>query len=311
MDITQFGPFIGINNVDDPKDIGNQACTEAENVDFDNQGQGVIRDGYALYAAATAPHSGFGNNAGDLCLFVEGSALKMLNSDATKTTLRTGLIPNVKMSYCEVNNQVYYSNRTVLGYVENKQAKTLPTFAEILAMVTGREYDRMDLILKFRQPMRAGDIIRYYNGRLYTVLGGTITFSDPLAFYRTDRTKNTIQVPGRITMFEPVADGFILCWGDGIWFAQGGEPKDFVFTKKASYNVKANTTVRVEGGLIGDGIQGEVLKFGTERGICIAGDGGLFQNLTMKKYVMPTGTTGAALYRVDNGIGRYIAVIQN
>ena len=53
----KVGPFYGIDNSSDPRQIKSGGLSQARNVDFDDQGWARVRDGVALSIPADAPHS--------------------------------------------------------------------------------------------------------------------------------------------------------------------------------------------------------------------------------------------------------------
>ena len=76
-------------------------------------------------------------------------------------------------------------------------------------------------------PMTPGEIIRGYNGRLYTVKDDTITFSEPMRYGLTSIAYNQIKMSGPITIFEPVIDGIYVGAGTKVWFLAGTDPTKF------------------------------------------------------------------------------------
>ena len=86
-------------------------------MDIDNEGKAKRRTGYTRkYTPSGKIHSMWSNDR--ICLFVEGSTLKRLNADYTASTIRDG-VSTLPMSYVDVNENVYYSNATVNGYVDS------------------------------------------------------------------------------------------------------------------------------------------------------------------------------------------------
>lgn len=113
-----FTGFAGLRN-----DVSAERFTPADlevatNVDLDNTGKLLSRDGYLKKINAVV-HSLWAH--GDVCLYVQGSSLKRLNSDLTSSvTVRSDLTAGLTMSYDEVDNKVYYSNGTQTGiYTSN------------------------------------------------------------------------------------------------------------------------------------------------------------------------------------------------
>lgn len=68
-------------------------------------------------------------------------------------------------------------------------------------------------------PMPAGDIVRYLNGRLFVAVGSTLYYSEPYALSLRSPTRNYIQFPERITVLEPVNNGFFVIADQTYWVA--------------------------------------------------------------------------------------------
>lgn len=68
-------------------------------------------------------------------------------------------------------------------------------------------------------PMPAGDIVRYLNGRLLVAVGSTLYYSEPYALSLRSPTRNYIQFPERITVLEPVNNGFFVVADQTYWVA--------------------------------------------------------------------------------------------
>lgn len=293
----QFGPFKGLNTVDDGRNLTDDDLTQAQNIDFDNVGDVELRPGRTLKASGDI-HSLWPpfEIPISICLFVEGNALKLLNADYTKTTLKTGLTAGLPMSYDFINGQVWYSNGEVIGYVESLTDHSLSTPAE-----------------PFKSAMYPGEIIAFYNNRLYAVKGNAVYYSDPMAFGRRDRRNCRLYFQGRITLFKPVTDGVFISFGGKTFFMTGTEPDQFILRNVADYAAITGTAIDVERKLIGEGVQGRTAMWDSEKGVCLGTDGGGFENLTIKRYLMPSDMRrGASIYRKkNNGIGHFICSVSN
>ena len=115
-----FNKFSGVNNRSDPKDLGADEFVVGENVDLNDNKKALLR------AGTTSVYSGDIHSLwsqGNLCFFVEGTALKRLVRDSagtyTTSTLRNDMTPGAEVSYTYVNGDVYYSNIHVNGMIRN------------------------------------------------------------------------------------------------------------------------------------------------------------------------------------------------
>ena len=129
--IASLGYFSGINNVDDPVRLppvpvkigtgGYKAAYPlvwARNVDIDNTYALSSRDGSKLIIPGNDVHSAWndGTFKDGICLFVDGTSLFIFNFDKTVTELVTGLINGARMSYASVNDRIYMTNGSFIGY---------------------------------------------------------------------------------------------------------------------------------------------------------------------------------------------------
>lgn len=76
-------------------------------------------------------------------------------------------------------------------------------------------------------PLPAGEHISWLAGRLYTALGDTLSFSEPMRPHLTDPAHNVIRFVGDITFIMAVADGMFVGDSRGVWFLSGTEPGRF------------------------------------------------------------------------------------
>lgn len=90
----------------------------AINVDFDRMGKWRRRTGTELVLPMDDAHSLWAPKSGAYAYFVAGTALCRLDPiRRTRVILRTGLAPGAPMSFCEVNEDIFYSNGYQSGSV--------------------------------------------------------------------------------------------------------------------------------------------------------------------------------------------------
>lgn len=296
----QFGPFTeGIDNVNDVRSLSKKALREAVDCDVDNTGSLDARP-IIKTVHTTASHSLFGNKDKSLLLVVEGTALRRINSDNTRTTIYSGITAGVPMSYVEYLNMIYLSNGQIIG-------KTDGHTVTLLSSADTRPY---------KDTVKPGNIIEVHNDRLYTIVGGCIQFSDAKSVETRDRRFCRIFVPGNITMFKSMNDGIWLSFGGKTYFISGLDPTDqFTLIEKADYG-SLGQAVEVPRELLIPSLQGfggKTIAWMSERGGCIGGDGGTMINLSARKYAIASGMRIAANFlRITNsGIGHFISAMKN
>lgn len=302
--LVQLGPFLGgVDNINPVRSLSPDTLSEGINIDIDNVGFVANHPGLTTISA-DATHSLWANRKRDISLFVQGTTLK--RNITTPATLRTGLTSGLPMSYEEINDIIYFSNRVILERTDGFAVVSLATdFTNQIA----RE-DR-----PFKVPMKAGSIIAYYNKRLYTVRGGSIYFSDPLNFASMDERFCMLRVPGNINMFKPVNDGIFLSFGGKTYFMQGTDPATtkFRLIEKLEY-AALGQAVEIRKDLSGLDMAGDkVIAWLSEKGICYGTDGGIIVNRSSKKFQITANQRGAtSLFRIKNdGVGHLISAFHN
>jgi len=292
--------FRGINNLADPLDLKTTELTEGMNVDLDAQGRLKRRVGQALLSAGNY-HNLWSN--GKTCLLTEGGILKRLHDDfTTKTVIRSG-VGYSRMSYVEPmgSGMIYYSNGAVIGYIKDNVGYTLDVPA-----------------IRDKAETPAGQLIEYYNHRLYVASGSNLFYTDPdigLYFNRIDMKSNVIPRAGYITLLKAVQGGIYIADGS-TWFLSGSDPTQMNAVFLAPYDAKIGTASQdlldVQTFFPGGEMQsGKAVMWVSERGFCAGFNGGLFKNLSEKTYGMPSAERGSSLHRQKNGYNQFISILSN
>jgi hypothetical protein len=291
----EIGTVSGVNNVTDPARLEPHQLVYAFNIDISDKGKPSRRAGTTKKVTPTGTiHSMWGDDK--MCFYVENGVLKRLHEDYTSSTLRTG-VANYHMSYVEVNDKYYYSNPSVIGYIENG----------VNTLFTNPTED-------FRFIPLPGQHIEYYNGRLYIARNETIWYTDVNYFNQVDRRDNFIQFENEITMMQAVDDGIWVCVGDinrqNTYFIQGAVVEDMTLRSFASYGCIEGSDVKIrDARKIGEGLTGTAVMWASDGGICIGGNGGQFINITDGKFNTPNKRFGAGLFRDQDGLAQYITTL--
>ena len=165
-----------------------------DNVDIDDNKKPHRRDGYgdAIYSGSTI-RSLWANDK--ICLFAEGTNLKYLNSYNNYFNLITGIGLTDTFCYVEHGNLVFFGSSLIVGYINADTATSYPF---------------PDPGQTFKIKMVGGQILEFYNSRLYAANGSNLFFSDATIPTRMDTRKNAIAFPSRITMVKAVDDGLYV-----------------------------------------------------------------------------------------------------
>jgi hypothetical protein len=299
----QFGPFTGgIDNVNNVRSLSLDKLREAVDMDIDNTGNIYVRPSLTT-VSNVASHSLWSNSAKTICLIVEGTTLRRINPDETRTTIRAGLTTGLPMAYAEINNEIYYSNGQIIEKTDGYSIVSLQSLFDSDLSTEDRP---------FKRSMTPGAILEFYNNRLYSVMGGRIIFSDSMHFASRDNRYCRIYVPGNITMFKPVNDGIWLSFGGRTYFMSGDDPDTFdISNEKADYGA-IGQAIDISRELVGiEGLGGKTIMWMSGKGICVGADSGQTMNLSIKKYQIPAGAIeGKSFVRINNdGISHFITSV--
>jgi hypothetical protein len=291
--------FLGINNVDDPVNIGPNFLQRAINVDIHKDGDIILRPGQTLIASGATKNSIWSNRIRTICLYMDNGSLMRLNKDETSSVIATGFSASKPMNFCDGDGRIWCTNEETIGYI--KEGIYYDTFTDPL------DYYKV-------RPM-PGNLIDYGHGRLWVVRGDKVWYSDGHRPTQFDLTHNFMPLNGTVTLFRTVTNGIWMANGK-IWFLTGTNPKSEMRPiQKADYDVILRTDRYATGDRIGpEGMPDVPIFFLSTKGICLGGVDGAFKNLTDKKYnpsisLMGVRTGTGVIMRTD-GINRYVATVR-
>lgn len=212
--------FLGTDNTSDLASVSTQRKAgiyfyKIDNVDIDDNGKPHRRDGYgdAVYNGGSI-RSLWANDK--ICLFADGTHLKTLNSYNITTNLVSGIDETDTFCYVEHGTLVYFANSSIIGYINAD---------------TATPYPFPDPAQTFKAKMVGGQILEFYNSRLYAAHGCNLFFSDATVPTRMDIRKNAVAFPSRLTMMKAVNDGVYVSDSEGVYFEAGRDVSEFVERK--------------------------------------------------------------------------------
>lgn len=271
--------FSGINNRQKPEELKPGELSYARNVDIDDTKRLMRRDGYDRVAVGNY-HSLWSD--GSTCFVVKAGNMFSVNSDFSTTLLRVN-VGDSPMSYVSVNGVVYYTNGAVIGYVEN-----------------GVDYQFAAPSVSFKVAPPAGQLIEYFNGRLFIARGPVLWFTDALAFGRVDTRKGFKQLPSDIQMLRAVDGGIFVSDQEQTHFLSGASPEKFLLNGVCSASIPVTGPATIQGNKFSNEIKGSVAFFTTEDGLCAGLSDGTVIQLTANTYKLPTVKRGAVLIRENS-----------
>jgi hypothetical protein len=284
--------FEGLNTRDRIEELKPGELSVARNVDITAEGRLTRRDGFDDIASLTGDYHSLWAKDGLICLAVKAGNLLRINDDWSEAILRVGVGDNA-VSYVEVNSTVYYTNGTVIGYV-----------------TAGTDYLFTDPGVLYKRAPFPGQLIEYFNGRLYIAKDYVLWFTDALAFNRIDMRKGFKMLPGTITMLKAVDGGIYLSDSDATYWMAGTGP-NVATIKKVEGPAKPGSALVINGQKIKSEFQGSYLLFTTDNGICLGTSEGQVVNVTQKKYRLPDVKRAAAMVRDEDNKLQYVARLYN
>lgn len=289
--------FKGIDNLSDNITLNPRAQSiylrEADNLNIDDDGKLHRRDGHEETPIFSSPNVHSFWSDGTISLFVDGTILKRLNTDYSTSVLVEGVDPTDRMCYLSINGIVYFSNRSIIGYI-----------------VDGLPYPFAAPEQTFKIKMIGGQALEFYNSRLYAANDKNLFFSDATVPTRMDKRKNAIAFPDYIPMVKSVLDGIYVGQANSIYFIKGSDPfSDFVQDKVYDTGVIEGTATAMDDDDIGRGMKGRVAYWigtdgavykGLPSGVVIQCQEGLFE--------MKDLDIGTAVFKDDHGYTQYVAI---
>lgn len=158
----------------------------------------------------------------------------------------------------------------------------------------------------------AGVFLTIYNGRVFMVDNYVIWHSEPFSYELCKRSKNTISFDSPVNMLVAVDDGLWVGTDKQIMFLSGDVPP-FKVAKVIPYGALNGSWVsEIPGEMLpGDEIKGQVAMFKSAQGICVAGAGGLFINLTENTFAFPSAISGHGLLRESNELNQLLIFLKD
>jgi hypothetical protein len=202
--------LLGINNVDDEKRVvrvsgsdGNIALSgdliTCYNFRLTKDGKGTTRNGFTLKTVATDGHSYWNTIKGDVAFFVDGTNLKLLLSDYTTQTKKTGLTATRDMRYIEHKT----TPNTISGdrYIFMGNGKQMYKFyngdVTTWGDTTARAEDFEFVAMAYSAPPPSNILLSHY-ARVYVADKHFLLYSES-TFPEKFRTANNIPASEKIT----------------------------------------------------------------------------------------------------------------
>lgn len=280
----------GLNNRNHParlsRENGIVELAEAVNIDISDRYKPKRRRGQ-LATNITSPAHSF-HYAGPFVLCVSGSTLCKMPLDLSSLAIvRSGLTPDMRMTYVEQAGKIFYANGYEKGYVD-VSGNDHSWYAPI------EGYEAVDSSRRFSDPP-VGHILADFAGRILIAQNNILWFTEPFAPFLIDKARNAIPFISRLKAVIPVDDGIFVSTSEKIVFLQGRRPEEMGQVEVASYPAIPGTVVYAQAEEIGDqSAARQVVVTTTTRGICTCSSGGALQNMTRGRLELPAASSGSA-----------------
>jgi len=183
------------------------------------------------------------------------------------------------MSFVKVGDRVFFSNRVVVGYIKDSEAHGFPSNTRPL-----------------REVMVGGELLEYFDSRLYAAQDGMILRSVAGNPFEMDLKRDFIMLGGPITMMVGVngpagSSGMYVSGGGKCAFLSNLDPilADANYKKLLDVPAIPGSAVklsRMDIGKMTPQVAGECVIFSTKIGIYMGFPGAYLKDLTSKHYAV-------------------------
>jgi hypothetical protein len=162
---------------------------------------------------------------------------------------------------------------------------------------------------QFMEQMPAGQIVRYFKGRMWVATGNMLVFSPALRYGLYDPRHTYFQFPSDITVVQPVQDGVYVV-SDQTYFLSGSDPMQMDQRVVYSDGGVAGTGINVPPTMIKedqfDNLPDYLAFWYSTNGAVLGLPGGQVQTITEDKMDIPEFGRGATLLRNQDGLRQLV-----
>ena len=318
-----FSGFVGLKNTIAAMRLTAKELERAVNIDLDDAGQPHRRRGKTQVSVG-AFHSLFASDNGKL-FGVKNQQLGVINPDYSFLPLMSGIgarPPLAQLAYAQVGDSIYFSSPNECGII-SESAKTVGRWgpaADIwLSPVINPTAGLPAIAGRLLGAPPLATYLAYWNGRIYLAQDNLLWATELYLYSMTDKTKNFFQFEAPITMVGAVGDGLYVGTQEGCWFLSGSTLKELKRVRVLDSPVIPGSMVYMPSEVANppqvDLGQDTPVSLGvlflTINGYCAGQNGGQCFNLTESKFIFPEAVSARALYRVQDGVHQYVAVLDS
>jgi hypothetical protein len=314
-DSVLLAAFEGVKNTVTRERLKPSQLERARNVDIDDALQPRRRRGYTLRSAGNF-HSIYTSPAG-MTFGVKDGLLCRIKPDYSVQSLGDG--GDDPIAYIDVGDTIYYSSADVSGKIlpdltvqpwgqrggDGLWLSPVINPTETLGAVGGKY---------LRKPPMAR-WLAYLNGRIYLATGSTLWATELYLYDFVDSTKTFFQFESPITGISNGTDGLYVGTESAVWFLSGPLnqlKRDLVISAGciAGSMISAPADLLRSVGEPATQHRNATL-FMTEQGLIAGFDNGMCMNLTKSETLFPQATSVVPLFRTQDGINQYVAVMDS
>jgi hypothetical protein len=285
----------GIDLVTQQTQLGAGFARALVNFDVSQEGRLVKRTGSTLALNYPDCHSLWSTETGSMGYFVSNTTLYSYDGTAALAVV-SGLTPGFRVSFAEVNDNVYWSNAVQSGRLVGGIANETWGAASTTGLL-GQTY----------AAQVRGSIVRHYRGRIYVADGSILWATDPMDYMRVDLARGFIHFESEITLLEPVDNGIYVGTADrAVRFLSGVDFNQFQTIQADDLQPVRGSGITVDGEVFG--LSGRAVVWFTRRGWVVGNSSGEVKWVTDKTLALPDYTEATSVIREQNGMRQIVSL---
>lgn len=235
----------------------------------------------------------------------EGGASEPTTIEVAQGGGFTVAMPAAPAEAAQRNVYVTQADSEVFTLYRTLPAATLSLTIAQAGMGAGRVLETQHL-----EPVIPGDIIRYYNGRIYFAVDEAVFFTEALRYGLVRYAQAMYMMPKPVTLLEPAEDGIYVGYGGTVVFLQGNDPYNVENRRVNARGAVPHTGTRVPGYFFGREIEDVPVWWTQQGGMVVGFPGGEAEQLTEDRLAVPSFGAGAILAREREGMRHLVSALR-
>lgn len=204
--------------------------------------------------------------------------------------------------------RVYMTNPSGARFYRARDISAGTTMTTLSEIPHGKELET-----QFLDPLPPGDIVRLYNGRLYSARGRFIYASHPLRFGLYDKTQDYIELASKIDMLEPNENGLYVGAGKRTYFYLGNRLDELDSRIVYAHGVVPGTPVQIPASTFSfEALKtGNVVVWWATSGVMVVGfPQGQISIVREGEFALPEYSHGSIMLREAEGKRQLVSTLQ-